>query len=82
MQVRAPGRRTSLHRHLDSAGHVAEAEAVIQGPDAIRLVECGLHSQAYIADGASAGYLGGAAYYSRSRARREVASPRRLTSRS
>ena len=33
------------------------ATAVIQGPDATSLVECGLHGQAYIADGALAGYL-------------------------
>ena len=33
------------------------AEAVIQGPDAESLVECGLHGQAYIASGALAGYL-------------------------
>ena len=41
---------------------VATAEAVIQGPDAVSLVECGLHAQAYIADGAVAGYLDGAHY--------------------
>ena len=35
----------------------ATAEAVIQGPDAESLVECGLHGQAYIAEGALAGYL-------------------------
>jgi hypothetical protein len=40
----------------------ATAEAVIQGPDAMSLVECGLHGQAYIADGAVAGYLDGAHY--------------------
>jgi hypothetical protein len=33
------------------------AEAVIQGPDAESLVECGLHGQAYIAGGALAEYL-------------------------
>jgi hypothetical protein len=33
------------------------AEAVIQGPDAESLVDCGLHGQAYIAGGALAGYL-------------------------
>lgn len=38
------------------------AEAVIQGPDAMSLVECGLHGQAYIAHGAIAGYLDGAHY--------------------
>jgi hypothetical protein len=36
---------------------VDTATAVIQGPDAMSLVECGLHGQAYIADGALAGYL-------------------------
>jgi hypothetical protein len=41
---------------------MATAEAVIQGPDAVSLVECGLHGQAYIADGAIAGYLDGAHY--------------------
>jgi hypothetical protein len=41
---------------------MATAEAVIQGPDAMSLVECGLHGQAYIADGAIAGYLDGAHY--------------------
>lgn len=40
----------------------ATAEAVIQGPDATSLVQCGLHGQAYIADGAIAGYLDGAHY--------------------
>jgi hypothetical protein len=40
----------------------ATAEAVIQGPDAMSLVECGLHGQAYIAHGAIAGYLDGAHY--------------------
>jgi hypothetical protein len=40
----------------------ATAEAVIQGPDAMSLVECGLHGQAYIAEGAIAGYLDGAHY--------------------
>jgi hypothetical protein len=38
------------------------AEAVIQGPDATSLVQCGLHGQAYIAHGAIAGYLDGAHY--------------------
>ena len=33
------------------------ADAVIQGPEAMSLVECGLHGQAYIAGGALAGYL-------------------------
>jgi hypothetical protein len=41
---------------------VATAEAVIDGPDAMSLVACGLHGQAYIADGAIAGYLDGAHY--------------------
>ena len=41
---------------------IGTAEAVIQGPDAMSLVECGLHGQAYIADGAIAGYLDGAHY--------------------
>ena len=36
------------------------AEAVIQGPDATSPLQCGLHGQAYIADGAIAGYLDGA----------------------
>jgi hypothetical protein len=38
------------------------AEAVILGPDAMSLVECGLHGQAYIADGAIANYLDGEHY--------------------
>jgi hypothetical protein len=38
------------------------AEAVIQGPDAMGLIECGLHGQAYIAGGAIANYLDGAHY--------------------
>ena len=33
------------------------ATAVVQGPDAPSLVTCGLHGQAYIAQGALAGYL-------------------------
>ena len=41
---------------------VETAIAVIQGPDATSLVECGLHGQAYIAEGALAGYLDGAHY--------------------
>ncbi|HSA81298.1 MAG TPA: hypothetical protein VLE23_10780 [Geminicoccaceae bacterium] len=41
---------------------VDTATAVIQGPDTMSLVECGLHGQAYIADGALAGYLDGAHY--------------------
>jgi hypothetical protein len=40
----------------------ATAVAVIQGPDTMSLVECGLHGQAYIAHGAIAGYLDGAHY--------------------
>ena len=38
------------------------AAAVIQGPEAMSLVECGLHGQAYIAHGAIADYLDGAHY--------------------
>ena len=41
---------------------IASAEAVIQGPDATSLVECGLDGQAYIAHGAIADYLDGAHY--------------------
>jgi len=41
---------------------VDTADAVIQGPDAMSLVECGLHGQAYIAGGALAGYLDDAHY--------------------
>lgn len=41
---------------------IATAEAVIQGPDATSLIQCGLHGQAYIADGAIAGYLDGRHY--------------------
>lgn len=33
------------------------ADTVVQGPEAMSLVECGLHGQAYIAGGALAGYL-------------------------
>ena len=33
------------------------AQAVIQGPEAASLVECGLHGQAYLAGGALASYL-------------------------
>jgi hypothetical protein len=40
----------------------ATAQAVIQGPEAASLVECGLHGQGYIAHGAIAGYLDGAHY--------------------
>ena len=36
---------------------IETAEAVIQGPEATSLVDCGLHGQAYIAEGALAGYL-------------------------
>jgi hypothetical protein len=36
---------------------VETAAAVIQGPEAASLVECGLHGQAYIAEGPLAGYL-------------------------
>ena len=41
---------------------VDTADAVIQGPEAASLVECGLHGQAYIAGGALAGYLDDAHY--------------------
>jgi hypothetical protein len=41
---------------------ITTAEAVIQGPDAMSLVQCGLHGQAYIAQGAIAEYLDGAHY--------------------
>jgi hypothetical protein len=41
---------------------IATAAAVIQGPEATSLVQCGLHGQAYIAHGAIAGYLDGAHY--------------------
>jgi hypothetical protein len=33
------------------------ATAVVQGPDTDSFVTCGLHGQAYIAEGALAGYL-------------------------
>ncbi|HEX3210304.1 MAG TPA: hypothetical protein VHQ91_13035 [Geminicoccaceae bacterium] len=33
------------------------ADAVIQGPDAMSLVECGMHGQAYVAGGALASYI-------------------------
>jgi hypothetical protein len=46
--------------HADCS--VDTATAVIQGPDASSLVECGLHGQAYIAEGALAGYLDDAHY--------------------
>jgi hypothetical protein len=36
---------------------VETAAAVIQGPEAASLMTCGLHGQAYIAEGALAGYL-------------------------
>jgi len=36
---------------------VETAEVVVQGPDAQSLVTCGLHGQAYLAEGALAGYL-------------------------
>ena len=38
------------------------AEAVIEGPEAASLVQCGLHGQAYIAHTAIAGYLDGEHY--------------------
>jgi hypothetical protein len=41
---------------------IATAEAVIQGPEAMSPIECGLHGQAYIAPGAIANYLDGAHY--------------------
>jgi hypothetical protein len=37
--------------------NVDTAEAVVQGPETQSLVTCGLHGQAYIAEGALAGYL-------------------------
>ena len=37
--------------------NVETAEAVVQGPEAPSLVTCGLHGQAYLAEGALAGYL-------------------------
>jgi hypothetical protein len=33
------------------------ADAVIQGPDAMSLIECGMHGQAYVAGGALASYV-------------------------
>ncbi len=33
------------------------ADTVVQGPEAMSLVECGMHGQAYIAGGALAGYV-------------------------
>ena len=33
------------------------ADMVVQGPEAMGLVECGMHGQAYIAGGALAGYV-------------------------
>ena len=42
--------------------NVETAEAVVQGPEAPSLVTCGLHGQAYIAEGALAGYLEGGHY--------------------
>jgi hypothetical protein len=41
---------------------VETAAAVIQGPDAASFVECGLHGQAYIAEGALAAYIGDGHY--------------------
>ncbi len=38
------------------------ADTVVQGPDALSLVECGMHGQAYIAGGALAGYVDGEHY--------------------
>lgn len=37
--------------------NVETATAVVRGPDADSVVTCGLHGQAYIAEGALAGYL-------------------------
>jgi hypothetical protein len=45
--------------HADCS--ITTAAAVIQGPDAAG-GQCGLYAQAYIADGAIAGYLDGAHY--------------------
>jgi len=41
---------------------VETAEVVVQGPDSQSLVVCGLHGQAYLAEGALAGYLDGEHY--------------------
>jgi hypothetical protein len=41
---------------------IATAEAVIQRPDAMSPLECGLQAQAYIAPGAIANYFDGAHY--------------------
>jgi hypothetical protein len=41
---------------------IETAVAVVQGPDAESVVVCGLHGQAYIAEGAIAGYLDGTHY--------------------
>ena len=41
---------------------VDTAEVVVQGPESQSLVMCGMHGQAYLAEGALAGYLDGAHY--------------------
>ena len=41
---------------------VETAEVVVQGPESQSLVVCGLHGQAYLAEGALAGYLDGGHY--------------------
>ena len=41
---------------------VETAEVVVQGPESQSLVVCGLHGQAYLAEGALAGYLDGDHY--------------------
>ena len=38
------------------------AEVVVQGPEPQNLVVCGMHAQAYLGEGALAGYLDGAHY--------------------
>jgi hypothetical protein len=41
---------------------VDTAEVVVQGPESRSLVICGMHGQAYLAEGALAGYLDGDHY--------------------
>ena len=41
---------------------VDTAEVVVQGPESQSLVVCGMHGQAYLAEGALAGYLDGGHY--------------------
>jgi hypothetical protein len=41
---------------------VETAEVVVQGPESQSLVVCGLHGQAYLSEGALAGYLDGRHY--------------------